>query len=422
VVDAVSRARDSNQIVAFEYSLDMSAEIHWYEAHVMPSSGGQSIMLAREITKFKQAQEKITRQLEQLASLRTIDLAIASGLDLNLTLSIILDHIRKQLGVDAAAILLMDQREKVFKFAAGSGFQTHALQSARLRVGEGYAGIAALEHKIIHIPNLKNRQTDFLRSPLFKQEGFVAYYAVPLSAKGQTLGVLEIFQRAALHANSDWLEFMNMIARQAAIAIDNAMLFRDLQLSTSELTLAYDKTIEGWARALDLRDRETEGHTRRVTEMTLQLASHMGMEPSEMVHVRRGAMLHDIGKVAIPDYILLKAGKLTDEEQTIMRRHPLIAVELLTPIQHLAPALAIPRSHHEKWDGSGYPEGLAGENIPLAARIFAVVDVYDALTSNRPYRGAWSHAQALEYIRSQAGKHFDPKVVQAFIAMINKSP
>jgi HD-GYP domain-containing protein (c-di-GMP phosphodiesterase class II) len=231
--------------------------------------------------------------------------------------------------------------------------------------------------------------------------------------------VLELFQRTPLDADQDWLNFMETLGGQAAIAIDNAMLFKNLQLSNRELTLAYDKTIEGWSRALDLRDKETEGHSRRVAEMTIKLASQMNIPQPELINIRRGAILHDIGKVAIPDIILLKAGPLTDEEWITMRRHPQIAIELLTSISHLEPALAIPRSHHEKWNGTGYPDNLAGKNIPLAARLFAVVDVYDALTSDRPYRRAWSQMDAMKYIRDQAGAHFDPHIVSAFIEMMN---
>jgi HD-GYP domain-containing protein (c-di-GMP phosphodiesterase class II) len=188
--------------------------------------------------------------------------------------------------------------------------------------------------------------------------------------------------------------------------------------SSPELTLAYDKTIEGWSHALHLRDHETEDHTRRVTGMTLNLARRLDIPESELIHIRRGATLHDIGKVAIPDHILFKPGPLTAEEWGTMRQHPLIAVEILKSISYLTPALFIPRSHHEKWDGSGYPEGLSGENIPLSARIFAFADVFDALTSNRPYRRAWSQADAIDYVRKNTGTHFDPGIVPAFIQML----
>jgi len=221
-----------------------------------------------------------------------------------------------------------------------------------------------------------------------------------------------------LKPDKEWLDFLATLAGQAAIAIDSAILFRDLQRSNVELTLAYDATIEGWSLALDLRDRETEGHTQRVVEMTVNLARFVGVNEMELVHIRRGALLHDMGKIAIPDNILHKTGPLTDEEWEIMHQHPQHAYQMLMPVKYLKPALDIPRYHHEKWDGTGYPIGLSGEQIPLAARTFAVVDVYDALTSQRPYRPAWSREEALEYIRSQASKHFDPMVVKAFFQIV----
>lgn len=195
-----------------------------------------------------------------------------------------------------------------------------------------------------------------------------------------------------------------------------------LELTNTELLQAYETTIEGWSRALDLRDHETEGHSQRVTDLTVQLAGSLGATAEQLLHVRRGALLHDIGKMGVPDSILLKPGALTDEERAAMQMHPIYAYELLKPIRFLEPALAIPLYHHENWDGTGYPKGLAGEDIPLAARVFAVVDVFDALTSERPYRPAWSRERALEHIKGEAGKRFDPKVVSAFISLLTDSP
>jgi len=185
-----------------------------------------------------------------------------------------------------------------------------------------------------------------------------------------------------------------------------------------ELQRAYDRTIEGWAFALDLKDEETAGHSKRVTDMAVRLARHLGMGQEELVHLQRGALLHDIGKMGIPDSILLKGEELTEEEYELMKRHPVYAYELLSPIEFLRPALDIPYCHHERWDGGGYPRGLGGEEIPLAARVFAVVDVFDALTSDRPYRPAWPRERALSYLQAQSGHHFDPRVVEAFFGVV----
>jgi len=254
---------------------------------------------------------------------------------------------------------------------------------------------------------------------VYEGEGFVAHYAKPLVAKGQIQGVLEVYQRSPLQPDGEWFTFFEMLSGQAAIAIDNATLFDNLQRSNTDILLAYDATIQGWSQALDLRDKETEGHAQRVTEMTLRLAQQIGIPNTELEHVRRGTLLHDIGKMGIPDSILLKPGKLTEQEWVIMRRHPVFAFELLSAIAYLKPALDIPHYHHEKWDGSGYPDGLKGDQIPLYARIFAVVDVYDALTNERPYRPAWTVEKALAYIREQSGTHFDPRVVEAFLALLS---
>jgi putative nucleotidyltransferase with HDIG domain len=213
---------------------------------------------------------------------------------------------------------------------------------------------------------------------------------------------------------------MEMLAGQIAIAVDNATLFRDLQRSNAELMLAYEATLEGWSAALDLRDRETEGHTQRVTVMTIELAEAMGIKESELVNIRRGALLHDIGKMGVPDHILHKPAKLNEEEWQHMRMHAVYAYKLLSNITYLRDALDIPYCHHEKWNGTGYPRGLKGEEIPLAARIFAVADVYDALTSNRPYRNGWSRERALAYVQEQSGHYFDPRVVDVFLKMFRE--
>jgi PAS domain S-box-containing protein len=191
----------------------------------------------------------------------------------------------------------------------------------------------------------------------------------------------------------------------------------EIRRAHEELTLACDTSLEGWSRALELRDRDTEGHSQRVTQMTLLLARAMDVSAEQLVHIRRGALLHDIGKMGIPDSILRKPGPLTEEEWVIMRKHPEYAYAMLSPIAYLRPALDIPCHHHEWWDGTGYPCGLEGENIPLAARIFAVVDIWDALCSDRPYSSGWSTIAVRDHIQALAGTHLDPKVVEVFMSL-----
>jgi PAS domain S-box-containing protein/putative nucleotidyltransferase with HDIG domain len=361
--------------------------------------------------------EQTERQLQRMASLRSVDMAINTILDLRVTLGILIDHIISQLKVDAVDILLINQNSPTLYTAASSGFQSDSIKNKRLYVGDSLAGQAVRTRKIVHIPNL-TESTLQTRTELLTEEGFVTYFAVPLIAKGQVKGVLETYHRDLVEPDAEWKNFLETLAGQAAIAIDNSVLFEELQQTNMNLSLAYDATIEGWSKALDLRDQGTEGHALRVTDMTMRLADMMGVSPAEQVHIRRGALLHDIGKMGIPDNILYKPGPLSEVEWSVMRDHPKFAYEMLSPILYLRPALDIPYCHHERWDGSGYPRQLQGEQIPLAARIFAVVDAWDALLSERSYRNAMTKQEAMDYIKTNSGKLFDPQVVQVFLQMI----
>jgi len=389
------------------------------DSRIIYDSAGRAMFyegMAQDITARKRAEEKLQHQFRRLAALRAIDLAITTNFDLRLILNLLLDQSLPLLGVDAAAVRLLNAHMQALEYAAGRGFWGDAVARTNVPLGEGPAGRAALERRSIHIPELAALGGSDAGERL-EGEGFVSAYVIPLVIKGAVKGVLELYHRAAISPKADWKDFAEMVAEQAAIAIDNTALFEDLQRSNSDLALAYDTTLEGWSRALDLRDRETEGHTQRVTELTLRLCRAMKIGESELAHIRRGAILHDIGKMAIPDSILLKPAPLTEEEWEIMRRHPVYAYEMLSPIDYLRPALDIPYSHHEKWDGTGYPRHLRGEQIPPAARIFAVVDVWDALRSGRPYRAAWDQEKVLDHIRSLSGSYFDPHVVKHFLKL-----
>lgn len=364
--------------------------------------------------------EQTMKQVERLRSLRTIDLAISSSLDLHISLKVVLEQITTQLKVDAACVLLLKPNTNRLEFSAGRGFRTNKINSTKMKPGEGYAGQVAFDKKVVYIKDLNSAEQKFARSSLLAEENFISYFGVPLISKGEVQGVLEIFNRSPLHVDVEWLSFLDSLSWQTAIAVDNALLFENLQLSNLELEAAYNATIEGWSRALDLRDKETEGHSLRVTELTLKLAQTIGLDQASLINIKRGALLHDIGKMGVPDSILLKPGPLTEDEWNIMRQHPQHAYELLAPIAYLQQALDIPYCHHEKWDGTGYPRGLKAEDIPISARVFAIIDVWDALTSDRPYRPAWSHELALKYIREKSGSHFDPQVVNAFLHHFNE--
>ena len=354
--------------------------------------------------------EEINQSLQRLASLRSIDQAISSNQNLDVTLDILIDQVINQLKVDAACILVYDKNREVVIYKRGKGF-----------TGEYSSGKEFELHTTFAEQAIKGKHTTYLTDKEMgafihlKDGKFRNAAGTPIIVKGEIKGVLEVFNIKQINASVDWIEFLETLGRQAAIALDNYDLFTNLQKMNEELSEAYDATIQGWSGAMDLRDKETEGHTQRVTEITISLAIKMGYCPDELIHLRRGALLHDIGKMGIPDRILLKEGPLTDEEWVIMRKHPEFANELISPIKYLWPALDIPYCHHEKWDGSGYPRGLKGEEIPLAARVFCIVDVWDALTSDRPYRKAWPVEKVIEHIREQKGKHFDPRVVDVFL-------
>lgn len=368
-------------------------------------------------TRQKQTEQDLLHQIEKLNALRTIDAAINISMELKPVLITILEQVANQLKVDAACIYLL--RDRHLEFSVSHGFRTDVFHRSRIPVGEDPAGIAVLTKETSAIADLNDLQPFNNRKGIIA-EGFRSAYIIPLLAKGKVKGVLEVFHRSVLNPDSVWLDFLDTLAGQTAIAIDNAFAYEDLQRSNMEIVRAYEETIEGWSNALDLRDHETEGHTKRVTALTLNMVKAMDLRSPDMIHIQRGALLHDIGKVGIPDSILLKPGPLTPQEREIMNRHPVYARELLSPIAYLRPAMAIPFCHHEKWDGTGYPRGLQGQEIPLEARIFSVVDVYDALRSDRPYRSAWTEEDTLKYLSERSGIDFDPQVVSLFMHLLNR--
>jgi putative nucleotidyltransferase with HDIG domain/PAS domain S-box-containing protein len=390
----------------------------WFELRVEPVPEG-IFVLSVDITARKHAERRTERQIERLRSLRAIDLAILGTTDFRVALATVLGETSKCLCVDAAAILLWKAGTSRLEVTGARGFLDPEVDRLCVRVGEGAAGRAALEQRIVLADTASGLDPADIPAAM-REDGIQALAAAPLVARGRLIGVLVVAHRAPLDADADWLGFLEALAGQAAMAIDAGKSFVDLQRAHLELELAYDTTIEGWGAALDLRDRETANHTLRVADLTMALARAAGMSEAELVQVRRGALLHDIGKMAVPDSILLKRDKLSEEEVEVMKQHPAHAYELLARIPYLRPALDIPYCHHERWDGKGYPRGLKGDAIPLAARLFAVVDVWDAIRSQRPYRESWSDGKAREHIRSLAGTHLDPWAVDLFVKVLDR--
>jgi diguanylate cyclase (GGDEF)-like protein/PAS domain S-box-containing protein len=330
--------------------------------------------------------------------------------DLDVVLKTVCEETSRTLEVPVAGIQLYDEQHDTLTIAALSGLPSSYAEQARPVPRRVYEAVAREQEQVIMFADVQ-AVPDLPNADLHRSLDVRTLVSVPMRRAGELVGALNIGTFSEVRSfSSEEIALLQGLADQAALAIANARLF-------SDLAHAYDATLEGWSRAVEIRDHETQAHTRRVADYTVRLAQWMGIDGPELMHIRRGALLHDIGKLGVPDMILHKPGPLSDDEWTLMRQHPLYAYELLEPIRFLRPALAIPHSHHEWWDGSGYPRGLQGEQIPLAARIFAVVDVWDALRSDRPYRAAWSDEQVCAYLREQAGIQFDPQVVAAFLAL-----
>ncbi len=387
----------------------------WISITIPPNPADYSKILVTimDITERKRTEEQIRLQVRYLAALRAVDMAISASMDLPITLRVLLNQVHQQLGSDAVSILILDPHTQTLRFAAGTGFQSGAIESTNLRLGQSYAGQAALERRVISADNLAMKGSMLTTKDLEKEE-FSYYIGVPLVSKGTVKGVLELFNHKPFEQDSAWMSLLESMAGQAAIAIENATLMDEVQKVNVNLRSAYDATIEGWGRSLDFRNGDLDGHSRRVADLTIELAQTAGFQGEGLLDLRRGALLHDIGKLGIPDSILMKPEPLSDEEMGIIKTHPDTAKRLLTSIDFLKSAVDIPYAHHEHWDGTGYPEGLVGDAIPFGARVFAVVDCWDVLRSDRPWRKAWTDENAWDFIEKNAGKLFDPHIVECF--------
>jgi len=397
------------------------SEVQWQAEDVpLVRLAGEAVASALERQRaedqVRSLNSRLERQVRQLNALRKIDICIASAINLRTPMEMVLYQARELLGAAAAAALLLDEQGRSLRYAYADGIPLAALGSGRVRLGEQLPGQAALGEEILRVDDIEALPPEHRpHSPALRTGQFRACCAAPLISQNRVNGVLELLFDRPISPDREWLEYAAMLAGQAGIAVGNHRLVSELQQSNRELVAAYDATIEGWSRAMDLRDHATRGHSERVAALTVRVARRLGVPDEELVHIRRGALLHDIGKMATPDFILLKPGSLTPEERAVMELHTTHAYDMLSPIEFLRPALDIPLYHHERWDGTGYPNGLSGEQIPVGARVFAVVDVFDALTSHRPYRPAWPREKALEHICSLSGTHFDPRVVEAFM-------
>ena len=411
------------QIIQKQFG-DMNKTLMRVMMHLSRTNDGQTSMVLRDLTQmsssFNNLRQTMTGYLDshkrQVKALVGVGSVINSSLGLERVLEEVMDGLIALMGAERGFLMLREPGGEL-KVRIARGIDREDINKGAFAISNTIVKRVAESGEAILTTNAQE-------DPRFVEQVSVAAYhllsilCAPLKIKNDLIGVIYVDNRAhtGIFRNDD-LGMISAFANQAAVAIDNARLFDDLQESNAELEIAYQATLEGWVRALDLRDRETEGHTKRVTALTQRLAKAMDVDDDALMHITRGALLHDIGKMAIPDGILLKPGGLTQEERELIQQHPIYAFEMLKPIKFLHPALDIPYCHHEKWDGSGYPRGLKGEAIPFAARIFSIIDVWDALVSDRPYRKGINPVEVKNSIREQSGLHFDPRVVDVFLKM-----
>jgi PAS domain S-box-containing protein/putative nucleotidyltransferase with HDIG domain len=357
--------------------------------------------------------EATRRQLSELTLLQASAMAGAISEDEDRLIETTTRIVSTSLFPDMCGVWLLDESAGILRLHSSQRGLRGDIQPLTIPLGKGITGAVAERRQAWRVPDVRWEPSYIVSHPDMRSE-----LCVPMKAGDQLIGVFNV-ESAKVDMFSEADErLLSTLAGQLATAIARIRAAAEVRKLNAELIAAYDATLEGWSHALDLRDKDTEGHTRRVTEMALRLAEAMGLPEVALQIVRRGALLHDIGKMGVPDSILHKPGPLTDEEWIVMRRHPQHAYDMLAAIHYLEAALDIPYCHHEKWDGTGYPRGLRGEEIPLAARLFAVVDVWDALSFDRPYRAAWPAPRVRDYIRSRAGTHFDPRVVEVFLQLI----
>jgi len=385
-------------------------------------SDGQdyNVIKLLKINQYRFSQDLLSSPGKWVNTIHRIENEVTKSDDINELLDVVIDEAISQLNMDAVTVLKFDPKRKELVYSLGRGFFTNALKHTRLKVGEGNAGKAAQEKEIIYLRNFTVNTSDLMKSPEFLAEGFASYHAIPMYVEEKLLGVIELFRRSDFDPSQEWYDYLQSLADQTAIALANFEVVLDLKQSKQDILHAYDETLEGWVHGLDIRVHESNGHTRRVTDYSLNLAAMVGLSEDQLQYIRRGSLLHDIGNAGVPDRVLLKPDILTEEERTLVRQHPNIAREMLYPISYLRPALDIPYCHHEWWDGSGYPRGIRGDAIPIAARIFSIVDVWDSLLSNRPYRPAWTREQVIKYMHAMTGIQFDPGLMDIFWKMVQE--
>ncbi|HLO33073.1 MAG TPA: HD domain-containing phosphohydrolase [Anaerolineales bacterium] len=382
------------------------------DIHLLSLFASQAAAAIRNVSMHEEMRHRII----ELEAVNTISKSVRQADSLNDMLAILLKETLKVMGTEAGIIWLYEPHKSELVSIVARGWCKN-LAAEPVPTNEGIAGYLFIKGE----PYFSREFRWDLETKDINHHKIPAGWGgacLPIRTAHGVVGVMIVSVQLPREIKGEEMHLLTTLSEIAGNAIHRMQLHANTRQQAEELALAYDTTLEGWARALELRDKETEGHSRRVVNLAENLARRLGLPEEKIVHLRRGVLLHDIGKMGIPDHILLKPGLLTEEEWEIMKQHPQYAFNMISSIDFLQPALEIPYCHHERWNGTGYPRGLKGEEIPIGARIFAVVDVWDALRSDRPYRQSWSRSKARRYIRSQAEHAFDPKIVDAFLKMI----
>lgn len=401
-----------------------NGDLYWESASISPiidESGRVThyVAVKEDITRRVNADielaalnDRAVRRLEYLQAAHRVELAIRQAIDMTDLKSVIVHEIASALKMDAVTLWTKHYDQSRYSPAAQVGDWPATEEAIGFKHREAVVDTATRSGRAFY------SDPDLINSMCLGSD-ITCYGVLPLLAHGEIVAIVD-FRASEVDATEDeWTNCLEMIGTVCALSLHNAKLFEEVSHAHFETVEAYDATLEGWSRALDLRDRETEGHSQRVTAASVKLAARIGLSADEIIQVRRGALLHDVGKLGVPDRILGKPGPLNEDEWEIMKMHPIYAYEWLSRIAFLQPALAIPRDHHEHWDGKGYPRGLQGTDIPVAARLFTIIDVWDALTHDRPYRAAWPTSKALNYLAGESGKLFDPELLGVFLEMLN---
>ncbi len=382
--------------------------------------------IGQDITEHRKNEEKLRQNLKEtslllsrLNTLREIDSTIIGDQSSAEKITTILAVIKRSLEVDAVN-LLTESIPGILVPSATIGFNLAQIPPVQISAGRDNGG-GLNPDSVLTLNHLQQGNIpDWLAGRFYEHLPYNFYAVAPMTIEGRRYGIIEVFSRGAFKPDQEWQHHFQTLANQAAIALDHSQMILDIQRANREMKDAYEATIQGWSATLEMRDKETQGHSERMLDLSQRLGRRLGLNENQLTDLRYGVLLHDIGKMAVPDSILNKPGALTEAEWEIMRQHPQYAYNLLSGVSFLRGAMDVIYCHHERWDGSGYPQGLSGERIPLSARIFAIVDIWDALTNDRPYRAAWSNEKALHYLEQQAGLELDPRVVQAFVAMLRE--